>query len=56
MSRAPSNGLKLMIAAALVFAFLAAYGEWEYRRQPETIKITTKSGPVESVSPSPNDR
>ena len=55
-TRAPTSGLKLMLAILVVFALLALYGQWEHFRRPriETAKIIP--APTVSPSPLPNDR
>ncbi len=52
-SRAPASGLKLMLAVLLVFALLAAYGQWEHYRRPALIKATIIPAPNVSPAPSP---
>jgi hypothetical protein len=46
-TRAPINGLKLMLAVLVIFALLASYGQWEHFRRSEAISAT--------ISPAPND-
>jgi hypothetical protein len=46
-TRAPTNGLKLMLAVLIIFALLAGYGQWQHFRRPEVITGT--------VSPAPNE-
>ncbi len=55
-SRAPGNGLKLMLAIVILFAALAAYGEWEALHRSESITATIQSSPNDSAAPSSRAR
>ncbi|HEY3600693.1 MAG TPA: hypothetical protein VGK72_01925 [Chthoniobacterales bacterium] len=46
-TRAPTNGLKLMLAALIIFALLAGYGQWEHFRRSEVITGTVRLTPNE---------
>lgn len=46
-TRAPINGLKLMLAVLMTFALLAGYGQWQHLRRSEAI--------TGMVSLTPND-
>jgi hypothetical protein len=52
---APASGLKLMLIILVVFALLAAYGQWERFRRPQTETATIVPAPNVSPSPSPNN-
>jgi hypothetical protein len=52
-SRAPASGSKLMFGILILFALLAAYGQWQHLRRPETIRATIKRVPNESITPTP---
>jgi len=54
MTRAPVNGLKLMLAMLVVFVLLVIYGQWEVSRRPITVKATIIPAPDVSPSPAPN--
>ncbi len=54
-TRAPVSGLKLMLAVLVVFALLAAYGQWQHFRRAQTETITILPAPNGSPAPSPND-
>jgi hypothetical protein len=51
-TRAPVNGLKLMLIILAVFTLLAGYGQWQLLQRPLTEKATII--PMPNVSPSPS--
>jgi hypothetical protein len=53
---APAGGLKLMLLVLVVFALLAAYGQWEQFRRPQIETVTILPAPNGSPSPSPNEK
>jgi len=55
-TRAPASGLKLMIAILIVFALLAAYGQWERSRRSKIETSTIIPAPDVSPRPSPDHR
>lgn len=53
---APANGLKLMVLIALVFGFVAFYGQWQHSRRAAVETATVAPVPNVSPAPSPNER
>ncbi len=55
-SRAPANGLKLIVFVVGLFALVAIYGQWQHFHRALTEKAVVISAPAASPSTSPNDQ